>query len=408
MITFRRLLVAMAAAACAGGAAASTLLGTATPDARLLRGAFLVQGVGARAVGMGEAFTAVADDASCLYWNPGGLGQLGGVNAVATHDALDAGIGISYLGVAAPVGRATFGASIASLNFGSYDVRNEEGVKERVASLSDMAISGGVGFRNPSWLGGRGWTGISAVAVSESAAGMLLGLGIGGLVPIDGGLTGGWAIRNLGSAQGGFGLPAEARAGLAWTAPGRIRVAADGGYGFVDRIPWAAVGTEVWAAPFLVLRAGYKWRSNITGLTGLTGVTGGVGFRIARFGLDYAYQPFGTLMVSHRVSLVYGVGPEAPAVAAAPAAGAARPGSEDALFAEAEALAAAGDRKGALAKLRTLLKRAPGHWQGWQLAGNCLWADGNRAKAIESFRYSLKLHPENPELRTWLESVTAK
>jgi hypothetical protein len=36
-------------------------------------GEFLRLGVGARALGMGEAFVAVADDASASYWNPAGL-----------------------------------------------------------------------------------------------------------------------------------------------------------------------------------------------------------------------------------------------------------------------------------------------------------------------------------------------
>jgi len=34
---------------------------------------FLKIGVGARAIGMGESFTAVANDASALYWNPAGI-----------------------------------------------------------------------------------------------------------------------------------------------------------------------------------------------------------------------------------------------------------------------------------------------------------------------------------------------
>jgi hypothetical protein len=37
---------------------------------------FLKLPVGARAVGMGEAFTAIADDASCVYWNVGGLARI--------------------------------------------------------------------------------------------------------------------------------------------------------------------------------------------------------------------------------------------------------------------------------------------------------------------------------------------
>ncbi|MCB0302022.1 MAG: hypothetical protein KDE52_18315, partial [Calditrichaeota bacterium] len=34
---------------------------------------FLKIGVGARAGGMGEAYAAVADDATATYWNPAGL-----------------------------------------------------------------------------------------------------------------------------------------------------------------------------------------------------------------------------------------------------------------------------------------------------------------------------------------------
>ena len=35
--------------------------------------AFLEIGAGARSIGMGSAFTAVADDPSTLYWNPAGI-----------------------------------------------------------------------------------------------------------------------------------------------------------------------------------------------------------------------------------------------------------------------------------------------------------------------------------------------
>jgi hypothetical protein len=33
-------------------------------------------GVGARPLGMGQAFTAVSDDVTSIYWNPAGLGFL--------------------------------------------------------------------------------------------------------------------------------------------------------------------------------------------------------------------------------------------------------------------------------------------------------------------------------------------
>ena len=45
-------------------------------DFEHLNGSDLGMGIGARAVGLAGAFTAVADDASAIFWNPSGLTQL--------------------------------------------------------------------------------------------------------------------------------------------------------------------------------------------------------------------------------------------------------------------------------------------------------------------------------------------
>lgn len=56
------------------------LLGTMTPgvwaESAGRAGAFLKMGVGARALGMGSAYTAVADDSTAAFWNPAGLALL--------------------------------------------------------------------------------------------------------------------------------------------------------------------------------------------------------------------------------------------------------------------------------------------------------------------------------------------
>ncbi|MBI1744439.1 hypothetical protein HYR54_15430 [Candidatus Acetothermia bacterium] len=45
---------------------------------------FLAPGVGLRALGMGGAFVAVADDITAVYWNPAGLPQLHGLHVLAS------------------------------------------------------------------------------------------------------------------------------------------------------------------------------------------------------------------------------------------------------------------------------------------------------------------------------------
>jgi hypothetical protein len=78
---------------------------------------FLKVGVGTRAVGMGEAFTAVANDASALYYNPGGLIQLTKPEATFTLIDYPAGLKFIYVGgvVPVPMLSGVFGMQVTSL-----------------------------------------------------------------------------------------------------------------------------------------------------------------------------------------------------------------------------------------------------------------------------------------------------
>ncbi|NQU05082.1 MAG: PorV/PorQ family protein, partial [Calditrichaeota bacterium] len=78
---------------------------------------FLKVGVGTRAVGMGEAFTAVADDASALYYNPGGLIQLTMPEATFTLIDYPAGLKFVFIGgvVPMPLMSGVVGVQVTSL-----------------------------------------------------------------------------------------------------------------------------------------------------------------------------------------------------------------------------------------------------------------------------------------------------
>lgn len=66
-------------------------------------GAFLKIGIGAKAVGLGEAFTAVADDGTALFWNPAGLVNLPRREAHFSHVSWIADIDYEYVAYAQPL-----------------------------------------------------------------------------------------------------------------------------------------------------------------------------------------------------------------------------------------------------------------------------------------------------------------
>src|SRR5215471_4820039 len=63
---------------------------------------FLRIGVGARAVGMGETFVAVANDPSAIYWNPAGLASLQRREFSISHVQWPADIGYEHVTLTLP------------------------------------------------------------------------------------------------------------------------------------------------------------------------------------------------------------------------------------------------------------------------------------------------------------------
>jgi hypothetical protein len=91
-------------------------------------GSFLKIGVGARAVGMGGAFVAVANDPSAIYWNPAGLASIVRREAAISHVAWPADVSYDHLTYIAPVKK--LGGSLG-LQLGVLSTEIEETTEER-------------------------------------------------------------------------------------------------------------------------------------------------------------------------------------------------------------------------------------------------------------------------------------
>jgi opacity protein-like surface antigen len=65
---------------------------------------FLSIDVGARAIGMGSAFVAVADDPTAMFWNPAGIARLERTQALFSHTRWIADVSFDYAALTLPLG----------------------------------------------------------------------------------------------------------------------------------------------------------------------------------------------------------------------------------------------------------------------------------------------------------------
>lgn len=116
----------------AGLALLLPLVMTSTAGATRLAGEFMALGAGARALGMGGAFGAVANDASAFYWNPAGLAGIEKRQALAMHaeqfgDLLNYNVG-SYVqpsSLVDPARKPAFGFALIHLGVPDQIITNQ-------------------------------------------------------------------------------------------------------------------------------------------------------------------------------------------------------------------------------------------------------------------------------------------
>ena len=84
---------------------------------------FLSIGVGSKAVGMGGAYTSIANDATAMYWNPAGVSFYNTKEVYFNHANWIADISFDYFGITIPIGgKSIIGFNITSVTMDEMEV----------------------------------------------------------------------------------------------------------------------------------------------------------------------------------------------------------------------------------------------------------------------------------------------
>lgn len=104
---------------------------------------FLKLGIDGRAIGMAEAYTAVTDDISSVYWNPAGLALKNHDQILFSHTEWVADIQYEYLAASKVTNYGTFALSAAFLHMDWMDVYTEDSFENPTGEQftnSDLSI----------------------------------------------------------------------------------------------------------------------------------------------------------------------------------------------------------------------------------------------------------------------------
>ncbi len=274
---------------------------------------FLEIPVGARSVGMGDAFLATANDVSAIYYNAAGLTNLTRREVTFTHNVWVAGISHEFAAFAMPVRQlgGVVGISAIALTTGDMKERtvgHPEGTG-RTFTASDLAV----GITYSRKMTDRFSAGVTWKYVGEYYADVKANswaADVGALyVTAFRGLRIGMNMTNFGPditmLKNAYPLPMSFNLGLAMEAyesgPHKLTVGWSGSHPN-DNLEKFQFGTEYWYNDMFALRAGYKfgaWDADRFGV----GVGAKIPISTTTFKVDYAFSEMQELRFVHRFSL---------------------------------------------------------------------------------------------------------
>ena len=300
---------------------------------------FLKIGVGGRATAMGDAFVAIADDASALYWNPAGLVFAKQNEVMFSHNKWVADISQEFIGAFYKLSpNDVLGISLTSLHMEDMKVTNEVNPfgTGQYFSYGDIALTltyskkmtdqfsfgGSIRYVEETLdvlkmrgimidLGTMYWTGLGTTRFAVTITNFGNELAPYGEVKLWGDRTGGevklWGDRTVTKWQS-FSPPTMFRIGFAfepWQTD-RNRVTASVQLNHPnDNSENVSIGAEYSYNELLNIRGGYKVNSDEQNFTAGAGVKLPLG--IANVAVDYAFAQFSRLGSTHRFSIILGL-----------------------------------------------------------------------------------------------------
>ncbi|MBI4061242.1 MAG: PorV/PorQ family protein [Elusimicrobia bacterium] len=270
---------------------------------------FLKVGIGARPTAMGGAFSALADDANAVNWNPGALGTIERKNVTASYSSLFQDQSQGFVGYAGPL-KDDMGTVAAGMNYLTVTniERRAADTEEADSTFSNQNFALNLSYGRRAFAEGLALGGslkfIRTTLDSFSASAAALDFGALYKTRIEN-LTAGVSMQNLGTKIGPDPLPFKIKGGAAYRLFDRkLALAADVDWLAVDQRAYLSLGTEYWLQKILAARAGYQFGRGQDQLNNrFVGLGIGLGLKAERFNLDYAFVPFGNLGDTHRMTI---------------------------------------------------------------------------------------------------------
>lgn len=273
-----------------------------------------------RAIALGGAFTAAADDVNALVYNPAGLARIAGTELGFTH-ALTPLDTLEHLALAQSLKAG--GVIGGSLVYRHLPVIDNDGALDAPIAANDLVLTLGYGTRltglfagGEEFAAGLDLKWLRSALGDYSASTVAADLGLQWLPGPLPGSSLGLAARNLGSAlkyrEVADDLPWSVRLGASYRvvdlAGHKLTANLEGGGEQAGETWSAGAGIEYWFQDALALRVGYQHQPDSLASV----VRGGLGFKFSldtvQLQADYAFKPVmysaGSLDPEHFLSLL--------------------------------------------------------------------------------------------------------